>query len=1493
MRRWVRLASSLAIISAAVVVTPAVPAQAATSVSAVSVAVSPNRLGATTATYAVDFTTSISGTLGAGTGTVTLTASTSAGTTTFPTQASNYTVDGTVATSVTVPAGTPNIVTITTPVNIGNDNRADIQVAGVTNPTSAAAETGTMSVDTSTDAVPATSTYPLTTNQTTVTGVTNSPTTGSSAGAQTTYSVRFTATTALAAGTDTISLAVPATATAFSATPGDYTVNTVAASAVTIGTSSVTVTIPSGAAVGAGATVSVVASHATNPANPGYYSLDVSTSQDTDPAPSTSYPVAPAPQTDTPSNVTVGINPTTAGAGHAIYTTTFTTSSTGSLAPPTATSAACLPSSSSDANGGGGEITLDAPAGTVFSTNPTDFSVDNTPAGGVSTVSPSSPNDVQVWLACSASPIAADSEVTVVANNTANPAVASTGDVILVSTSADTTAAPSNPYAITPAMSSVTAVSAVVSPNTSGAPGTYTLGFTTSANGTLTAGGGTISVIAPTGTVFPAAPSSYQVDGAAVSSVQVSGASVAVTVPVTIPASSGVTLAVLGVTNPVPGSADTLSVSTSADRVPATSSSYTIAYPSSPQFAVTNANAVVSPTTGGSPTAVYTVGFTNCANASCGLSGPTVSVGGISGPTPGSTITLTAPPGTNWSTNPGDYTVNTVAASAVTVATVGTGQSQAQITLGMGQSISGAAVVSVVAKNSGAAAAGTAVNPATPGYDTLSVATSAALDPAASTGYTITPPASAVADVTTAVSPPTSGAAASYSIGFDTSTQGSVPAGGTISVTAPVGTAFPTTASDYLVNGSPAGSVVVSGTNGATNDLVVSVGNAIPASSAVTLAASTVTNPQVASATTETLSLFTSADTTSVTSGPYTIEPTSSGTTSVTGASASASPGTAGATKVTYTVGFTTSGNGALAANTSANTTVLGCNGGSITVGFPAGTTLSTNTADYTVNTANPCNVAVTPPSGTSSQQVLTLDVSNAVAANTPVTLVAHNATNPTTPGSYQLSVATSADTEPAASSAYAITSPPTVSAVSPSSGPPGGGTDVTVSGQGFSGATAVHFGGAAAQFTLVGPTTITTVSPATTQPGLVDVTVTANGVTSAASAADEFTYTQPAGYVPLATPRRLFDSRSGEGDATQGGSGPLVPGGIVSVTVAGEVGLPASGVGAVALNVTAVGPAGDGNLRAYPDAAGNGQTPAPGIATINYLPGQTVADFDVLAIPSDGKVDLATFGSPTNALLDVVGYFAAGSGYTAAAAPTRITDTRVGYGGPQGPLAANTVYPIAVPTNVVPADATTVAISVSAVTPAGVGNLRVYPDVDGSGTTAPPGASTLNYDPHETTDNFALVQLPGDREIDLYSATSATNVTIDVLGYATSGVVTASPTRIADSRTGLGGLDGELTPGHVYPVTVAGQAGVPATAHAVLVNVTAAQPQGVGNLRVYPDSAGGGQTSPPGTSTINYIPFQDEADFAIVTVPADGKIDAATFGSATGLVLDVVGYLP
>jgi|GEM_PF-3023375 len=84
----------------------------------------------------------------------------------------------------------------------------------------------------------------------------------------------------------------------------------------------------------------------------------------------------------------------------------------------------------------------------------------------------------------------------------------------------------------------------------------------------------------------------------------------------------------------------------------------------------------------------------------------------------------------------------------------------------------------------------------------------------------------------------------------------------------------------------------------------------------------------------------------------------------------------------------------------------------------------------------------------------------------------------------------------------------PTVTEISPTSGPTAGGTSVTITGTNFTGATAVSFGATnAASFTVDSATQITAVSPARAA-GTVDITVTTAGGTSATGADDQFTYT-------------------------------------------------------------------------------------------------------------------------------------------------------------------------------------------------------------------------------------------------------------------------------------------------------------------------------------------------------------------------------------------------
>jgi hypothetical protein len=84
---------------------------------------------------------------------------------------------------------------------------------------------------------------------------------------------------------------------------------------------------------------------------------------------------------------------------------------------------------------------------------------------------------------------------------------------------------------------------------------------------------------------------------------------------------------------------------------------------------------------------------------------------------------------------------------------------------------------------------------------------------------------------------------------------------------------------------------------------------------------------------------------------------------------------------------------------------------------------------------------------------------------------------------------------------------PPTVTGVSPTSGPTAGLTAVSITGTGFTGATGVHFGTMASTlFTVNSDTSITAYSPHEWG-STVDVSVTTAGGTSATSAADQYTY--------------------------------------------------------------------------------------------------------------------------------------------------------------------------------------------------------------------------------------------------------------------------------------------------------------------------------------------------------------------------------------------------
>jgi hypothetical protein len=128
----------------------------------------------------------------------------------------------------------------------------------------------------------------------------------------------------------------------------------------------------------------------------------------------------------------------------------------------------------------------------------------------------------------------------------------------------------------------------------------------------------------------------------------------------------------------------------------------------------------------------------------------------------------------------------------------------------------------------------------------------------------------------------------------------------------------------------------------------------------------------------------------------------------------------------------------------------------------------------------------------------------------------------PITPGAFQ--TVNAGTTAFVAKISPIVVPSPVVTGISPTTGSTAGGTVVTITGSGFTGATTVEFGTvAAASFTVNSDGSITATTPA--EPAAtVDVTVTTPaGGTSSTSAADQFTFFSPPPPPPPAPPSTVI----------------------------------------------------------------------------------------------------------------------------------------------------------------------------------------------------------------------------------------------------------------------------------------------------------------------------------------------------------------------------------
>ena len=398
-----------------------------------------------------------------------------------------------------------------------------------------------------------------------------------------------------------------------------------------------------------------------------------------------------------------------------------------------------------------------------------------------------------------------------------------------------------------------------------------------------------------------------------------------------------------------------------------------------------------------------------------------------------------------------------------------------------------------------------------------------------------------------------------------------------------------------------------------------------------------------------------------------------------------------------------------------------------------------------------------------------------------------------------------------------------------------------------------------------------------------------------------------PGAFHPL-PPTRIVDSRKGLGIATA-----VAPGdgrnsdpdpttrfdSLVNhqFAVDGVAGVPARGIGAVLLNVTATGGQTGGSLKLFPkppytqvfdDQSSFGPTPAS--TQLFWRPGEDSPNLVIAKVGIGGMIRVAnvSFGL-VNVVVDVLGWYdesqpgQSGSRLTAVS-PERFLDTRNGIGGARKSFGPNESRDLKVAgRSQIPTDATAVVGTVTGVAP----NSQTFVTVWPAGTPRFE-TSVLNVEPAAIRPNLATVAPGTGGNWSIYNERGSHDLLVDVVGFYSSskgGLVTpiaASP--VIDTFNGVGGPP--FGSGETRPVRVTGIAGVPANATAVFVNTTVLDGNAWSYLTLWPGGAR------PETSNLNWTAGDRRSNLALVPVGAGGTIQIFNAFGGVHVAAEVVAYV-
>jgi hypothetical protein len=465
----------------------------------------------------------------------------------------------------------------------------------------------------------------------------------------------------------------------------------------------------------------------------------------------------------------------------------------------------------------------------------------------------------------------------------------------------------------------------------------------------------------------------------------------------------------------------------------------------------------------------------------------------------------------------------------------------------------------------------------------------------------------------------------------------------------------------------------------------------------------------------------------------------------------------------------------------------------------------------------------------------------------------------------------------------------------------------ITIRNDGFVDAT-VSLGGAPAGFAVGGlPATLppgaTTVLPTTftaSGTGAAGGNVTLTVASSVGSGTSSFAVSGTG--VPPGTPigapfsalppTRILDTR--------GAGGPIGPGAVRTVRVAGVQNVPAN-AGAVVMNVTVDQPTANGFVTVYPTG-----DPTPLASNLNFVRGQTIANLVTAKVGQNGSVNIYNLAGQTHVLFDVVGWFPSADGSsasglsTAAAqggefvplAPVRLLDTRAGIGAPTAPLGPGGQLDLQV-TGVGPVPGTGIAAVVMNLTgtnTTAASYLTAWPTGQTMQTT-----SNLNFVAGQSVPNLAVIPVGAGGKVSIYNFDGNTDVIGDVVGYYTAPGVSVggglfhamAPQRFLDTRPEAD--HATMTDGQSVFTQITGRAGIPGDALGVVANVTATNTSVPGFLTVFPDAL-----PQPLTSSLNFVGGEPGVPNLVMSkLGGPGNIGIYNFspGGTTDAIVDVVGW--